>query len=116
VTRPRPVLTATGIAGLITSLAGVLGWLGYVAPAAELNDRASVIGSVVIGAVALGSHLLAGLHAQSKVTPVEKPQDHDGTPLVRVDQAIISAVPAAPVSDVPDVEPLEVEPTDHPTP
>jgi hypothetical protein len=105
VNRPRPVMTAAGISGLVTSLAGVVAWLGYVAPAKDLSDRAGAIGAIVVGAVTLGSHLLAGLHAQSKVTPVDRPQDHDGTALVRVDQAIISAVPAPP--DVITVEPMD---------
>jgi hypothetical protein len=103
--RPRPVLTAAGISGLITSLAGVLTWLGYVGPAADLSNRAQTIGAIVVGAVAIGSHLLAALHAQGKVTPLEQPQDHDGTPLKRADQL----VPAAPTGDSILVEPVETE-------
>lgn len=103
--RPRPVLTAAGIAGGITSLAGVLTWLGYVGPAADLSDRADTIGAVVVGVVAVGSHLLAGLHAQSKVTPVDQPQAHDGTPLVRAEPVPV-AVTVAPG------DPIVVEPMD----
>lgn len=102
--RPRPVLTAAGISGLITSLAGVLTWLGYVAPAADLSARADVIGAIVVGAVTLGSHLLAGLHSQGKVTPVAQPQDHDGTPLVRAEP-----IATAPVGDPVDVEPMDAD-------
>lgn len=107
-TRPRPVLTAAGISGLITSLAGVLTWLGYVGPAADLSGRADAIGAVIVGAVALGSHLLAGLHGQSKVTPVDSPQAHDGTPLVRAEPV--------PVASVAGDDPVTVEPMDADTP
>ena len=81
--RPRPVLTSTGIAGLITSTAGVLAFLGYSAQASNLSSEATAIGATVIGAVTLGSHVLAGLHAQGKVTPTASPQHDDGTPLVK---------------------------------
>lgn len=103
--RPRPVLTAVGISGLITSVAGVLTWLGYVGPAAHLSAMADTIGAIVVGAVTLGSHLLAGVSAQSKVTPVDRPQANDGTPLVK--QTFTAAVSSTPgevttVEDIPD--------------
>jgi len=105
--RPRPVLTAAGISGLITSLAGVLSWLGYVAPAADLSDRASAIGAVTVGAVTFGAHLLAGLHGQARVTPLADPQTADGAQLVPVDQTPAALLAAAAV-----VEPMDAETPD----
>lgn len=96
--RPRPVLTSSGIAGLITSVAGVLAWLGYSDASTGLSAMTTTITAVAIGAVTLGSHLLAALHAQGKVTPNSDPQDHDGMPLVRADTAAV----AAPVTAVAD--------------
>lgn len=100
--RPRPVLTAAGISGLITSLAGVLSWLGYVAPAADLSDRAGAIGAVAVGAVTLGAHLLAGLHGQARVTPLADPQTATGVALVPADQS-----PAVLLASATAVEPMD---------
>jgi hypothetical protein len=101
ITRPRPVMTAAGVSGLITSAAGVLTFLGYNDASAKLSAMATSITSVVIFVVVMGSHLLGGLHAQGKVTPMVAPQDHDGTPLVRID-AVSSLAPA------PDPVPMPV--------
>lgn len=68
---PRPVLTSTGIAGGITGVAGVLGFLGFANAATSLSGAAQGIGAAIVGTVAIGSHLLAGLHAQGKVSPVD---------------------------------------------
>ena len=80
--RPRPVLTSTAVAGLLTSVAGVLAFLGYDQASAHLSAATAALTSVVIAVVTLASHLLAGLHAQARVTPRASPRDGDGRPLV----------------------------------
>lgn len=102
--RPRPVLTSAGIAGGITSLAGVLTFLGYDHASAHLSDSTSAITAVAIGVVGLGSHLLAALHGQGKVTPVTAPQDHDGMPLIRADIAASSPTAPALAASVDDLD------------
>lgn len=99
--RPRPVLTAAGISGLVTSLAGVLSWLGYVAPAADLSTRADTLGAIAVGAITLGAHLLAGLHGQARVTPLADPKTATGVPLVPAD-----LTPAVLLADASIVEPM----------
>lgn len=80
--RPRPVLTTAGVAGAVTSVAGILTWLGYSDAATHLSAESKTLVSLVIGAVTLASHLLAGLHAQAKVTPLEAPRTATGHKLV----------------------------------
>lgn len=83
-TRPRPVLTSAAITGLITSIAGVLTFLGYDNASAHLSTQATTLTSVILGVVLLGSHLAAALHSQNKVTPLVSPQSAEGVPLVPV--------------------------------
>lgn len=80
--RPRPVLTAAGVAGAVTSIAGIIAFLGYSDVATHLTAEAQGLGSAVIAALGFGSHLLAALHAQGKVTPGADPRADDGTKLV----------------------------------
>jgi hypothetical protein len=79
-TRPRPVLTAGGIAGLVTSIAGVVTFLGVPDVADKLSTQAQTIG--IVAAVLLGLfHVGAAVVAQTKVTPNSDPRDAAGRPL-----------------------------------
>ena len=80
--RPQPVVTAGAVAGLVQTVAFVLGFLGYTAAETNLNAEATTIGAIIVGAVTIGAHLLAALHAKGKVTPLSSPVDAHGNPLV----------------------------------
>lgn len=102
--RPRPVLTANGVAGAVLGVAALLAFLGYANAATSLSGEAQGIGGAVVFLLPLLSHLTAGHVAQQKVTPLESPVSGDGTPLVpatTVAQVNATAVQAsaAPVVD-----------------
>lgn len=82
--RPHPVINKAAVSGLVTSVAGVLTFLGYVGPAAKLDGMADSIGAVAVGLVLLLSHTVPAVLASKEVTPLENPQAADGTPLRKV--------------------------------
>lgn len=86
--RPRPVVTAAGITGLVTSVAGILAFLGYANASAHISGAAQGIGAGVIGLLGLGSHLLASFHVQNQVTPLSDPRDALGRSLKAVDDGV----------------------------
>lgn len=82
--RPRPVLTRAGIAGAVTAVAALAGWLGYVGPAANLSAHADAIGGVIVAVLAYLPHHVAAKSAEKVVTPTADPRDDDGNPLTTV--------------------------------
>lgn len=83
--RPRPVLTAAGIAGAVTSLASLAAWLGYADIANDLSTRASTIGSLVVVLLGYLPHHVSAVVAERKVTPTADPRNDDGAQLVPAD-------------------------------
>lgn len=100
-TRPRPVVNAASIAGLIHSAAVVLTFLGYDEASAHLDAMTTTIVAVALGAFTVGAHLLAALHAQARVTPLADPKTVAGVPLVPAD-----LTPAVLHADATVVEPM----------
>jgi hypothetical protein len=103
--RPQPVVNTETFKSSIQTVAYVLTFFGANDAAGWLDAKTSVLVAVGIAAVNFGGDLAAALHAAGKVTPKDRPQADDGTPLVRVDQTIVSAVPGP--SGAVDVEPME---------
>lgn len=86
-TRPRPVLTAGTVVGVVHAIAFVAGFLGFANAETRLSNSAEAIGAVIVGAVVLAAHLLAAWHAQAQVTPLADPKDALGRALVVAEQS-----------------------------
>lgn len=82
--RPRPVLTSAGIAGAVHAVAVVLGFLGYTNAETSLDGETQTIVAIALFLVTAGAHVVAGLHAQQRVTPLDSPRDNSGTTLVPI--------------------------------
>lgn len=116
--RPRPVITKASIAGLITSIAGVLTFLGYSQQATDLSTGSQSIAGVAIGIVLLASHILPALSAQKEVTPLVDPMTSASEQLIPAGTIVppYSAPSAArhaaePVDFTPIPDPPPPEPT-----
>lgn len=80
--RPRPVLTASSVSGLITGIALVAAFLGYAQVSKDLSGAAQTIGSTVALILPIVTHATAGVVAQRAVTPMSDPRDKNGNALV----------------------------------
>jgi hypothetical protein len=108
--RPRPVLTANGVAGAVHGIVLLLGFLGYANAATSLSGEAQGIGGAVAFLVPLAAHLLAGNAAQKQVTPNSSPMAADGvTPLVPVTSLLPTITAAAPHDAAPASGPAVVD-------
>jgi 4-amino-4-deoxy-L-arabinose transferase-like glycosyltransferase len=76
--RPEPTLTAGALTAVVAAVLAVLAVFGYQFP----EGVRDAIGP----AVAIVAPLIAGWVARRRVTPVDDPQDVDGTPLVPITQ------------------------------
>jgi hypothetical protein len=124
VNRPRPVLTAASIAAAVHALAAIVAFLGYTNIETNLDGSAETIGALVVGAITVGAHLIAGFSAQSHVTPLADPKTVTGESLVPASSAtavrpvmvqvdgkrITSAINSAAVASSIDDTPIPLDP------
>lgn len=83
--RPQPVLRAAQVSAVATwataLLVGYLARRGLLVPEELEGPIADLIAVGIVAAVGALGALWAAIRARAKVTPLEKPQQADGTPL-----------------------------------
>lgn len=91
VTRPEPVAKAGAIAGavaaVILAIGGLLRVVGWLSDDVDVDELAVQASNLVLGLAAIWATvgpLVLAWRARDKVTPLEAPQDTDGTPLTPV--------------------------------
>lgn len=72
-TRPRPVLTAASLAGIVQAVVLVLSFLGYSAVAAHVSAQSATLVSLALAVLSMVAHVAPHVWSQSKVTPISDP-------------------------------------------
>lgn len=74
-TETRPVFTSTTIVAVVTAVIAL-----FVAFGVELSNEQT---AAILGMVGVFAPIIVGIYSSQKTTPLAKPEDEDGTPLVR---------------------------------
>jgi hypothetical protein len=77
ITETKPVLTSTTIVAIVTAVIALLVAFGF-----ELTNEQT---AAILGLFGVLAPIAVGIYSSRKTTPLVKPEDEDGTPLVRSD-------------------------------
>lgn len=74
-TETKPVLTSTTIVAFVTAVIAL-----FVAFGVELSNEQT---AAILGLIGVVAPIVVGVYSSQKTTPLAKPEDEDGQPLVR---------------------------------